>query len=112
MLAGCVAADLAFAATSIFAQAREVHAATCGGDVRAHWHGGPFFEYRRAVGAPPVGAPVHFRVAPLRERDGRAEYRRRRDFLVAALNDMGLRTVLPKGAFYVFPDIRSTGLSS
>lgn len=42
----------------------------------------------------------------------RAEYRRRRDFLVAALNDMGLRTVLPKGAFYVFPDIRSTGLSS
>ena len=42
----------------------------------------------------------------------RAEYRRRRDFLVAALNDMGLRTVLPKGAFYVFPDIRPTGLSS
>ena len=52
-------------------------------------------------------------VWPLYEKiDGRAEYRRRRDFLVAALNDMGLRTVLPKGAFYVFPDIRSTGLSS
>ena len=67
MLAGCVAADLAFAATSTFAQARDVHAATCGGDVRAHWHGGPFFEYRRAVGAAPVGAPAHFRVAPLRE---------------------------------------------
>ena len=36
----------------------------------------------------------------------------RRDFLVSSLNAMGLKTVLPKGAFYVFPDIRSTGLSS
>ena len=42
----------------------------------------------------------------------RAEYHRRRDFLVAALNRMGLRTLLPKGAFYVFADIRRTGLSS
>ena len=42
----------------------------------------------------------------------RAEYKRRRDFLVASLNAMGLKTVLPNGAFYVFPDIRSTGLSS
>ena len=42
----------------------------------------------------------------------RAEYRSRRDFLVPALNAMGLRTVMPKGAFYVFPDIRSTGLDS
>ena len=42
----------------------------------------------------------------------RAEYRRRRDFLVAALNRMGLKTLLPKGAFYVFADIRKTGLSS
>ena len=42
----------------------------------------------------------------------RAEYRRRRDFLVPALNAMGLRTIMPKGAFYVFPDIRSTGLDS
>ena len=42
----------------------------------------------------------------------RAEYARRRDFLVPALNEMGLRTILPRGAFYVFPDIRSTGLSS
>ena len=42
----------------------------------------------------------------------RAEYRRRRDFLVPALNAMGLATVMPKGAFYAFPDIRSTGLSS
>ena len=41
----------------------------------------------------------------------RREYRRRRDMLVPALNDMGLRTVMPKGAFYVFPDVSSTGLS-
>lgn len=41
----------------------------------------------------------------------RREYRRRRDFLVPALNELGLKTVLPKGAFYVFADVRSTGLS-
>ena len=42
----------------------------------------------------------------------RAEYRRRRDFLVPALNAMGLKTIMPKGAFYAFPDIRATGLDS
>ena len=42
----------------------------------------------------------------------RREYRRRRDFLAAALNEMGLKTLVPKGAFYLFPDVRSTGLSS
>lgn len=42
----------------------------------------------------------------------REEYRRRRDLLVTSLNEMGLKTLLPKGAFYVFPDVRSTGLSS
>ncbi len=41
----------------------------------------------------------------------RAEYLRRRDFLVPALNAMGLPTVMPKGAFYAFPDVRGTGLS-
>ena len=41
----------------------------------------------------------------------REEYRRRRDFLVPALNEMGLKTVMPKGAFYAFADIRSSGLS-
>ena len=40
----------------------------------------------------------------------RAEYKRRRDFLVSALNKMGLKTILPKGAFYVFADISGTGL--
>ena len=42
----------------------------------------------------------------------RAEYRRRRDFLVAALNAAGLKTLLPAGAFYLFTDISSTGLTS
>ena len=42
----------------------------------------------------------------------RREYKRRRDFLVPALNDMGIRTLMPKGAFYLFPDIRATGLTS
>ena len=41
----------------------------------------------------------------------RREYRKRRDYLVPALNDLGLETVMPKGAFYIFSDIRSTGLS-
>ena len=41
----------------------------------------------------------------------RREYKKRRDYLVPALNDLGLKTVMPKGAFYIFSDIRSTGLS-
>ena len=40
----------------------------------------------------------------------RREYKKRRDFLVPSLNELGLRTVMPKGAFYIFSDIRSTGL--
>ena len=41
----------------------------------------------------------------------RREYKKRRDYLVPSLNDLGLKTVMPKGAFYIFSDIRSTGLS-
>lgn len=40
------------------------------------------------------------------------EYNRRRRFLVQALNGMGLNCFEPKGAFYVFPSIRSMGMSS
>ncbi len=40
------------------------------------------------------------------------EYDRRRRFLVDAFNDLGLTCEEPEGAFYVFPSIRSTGLSS
>lgn len=42
----------------------------------------------------------------------RREYRRRRDYMVTELNRLGLQTLLPQGAFYLFPDIRSTGMTS
>ena len=38
------------------------------------------------------------------------EYNRRRDYLYEALNGLGLKTLLPKGAFYIFPDVRQTGM--
>ena len=37
------------------------------------------------------------------------EYRRRRKYIVEALNDIGLECHEPDGAFYVFPSIRTTG---
>jgi aminotransferase len=42
----------------------------------------------------------------------RKEYELRRNFIVRSLNDMGLETFKPLGAFYVFPKITSSGLSS
>ncbi len=42
----------------------------------------------------------------------RKEYELRRNFIVRSLNDMGLETFKPLGAFYVFPKITSTGLKS
>ena len=42
----------------------------------------------------------------------RREYDVRRRLLVKRFNDMGLACFEPKGAFYVFPSIQSTGLSS
>jgi aminotransferase len=42
----------------------------------------------------------------------REEYRLRRNFIVSYLNDAGIPCHSPKGAFYVFPDIRGTGLTS
>ncbi len=39
-----------------------------------------------------------------------AEYDRRRVFMTRRLNEMGLHCFEPKGAFYCFPDISSTGL--
>ena len=40
------------------------------------------------------------------------EYNRRRQFVAAELNSLGLKCILPQGAFYAFPCIKSTGLSS
>ena len=42
----------------------------------------------------------------------REKYELRRNYIVSALNDMGLPTPTPRGAFYVFADIRPTGLTS
>ena len=42
----------------------------------------------------------------------RDQYRVRRNFIVNALNAMGLPCHLPRGSFYAFPCIRSTGLTS
>lgn len=42
----------------------------------------------------------------------RNEYDMRRRFVVGSLNEMGLTCSHPEGAFYCFPCIRSTGLSS
>jgi aminotransferase len=39
------------------------------------------------------------------------EYDRRRKLVVSGLNSIGLKTFEPNGAFYAFPDLRSTGLS-
>ncbi|MDD5436361.1 MAG: aminotransferase class I/II-fold pyridoxal phosphate-dependent enzyme, partial [Candidatus Omnitrophica bacterium] len=40
------------------------------------------------------------------------EYRRRREFVITRLNEIGLSCHKPEGAFYAFPSIRKTGLSS
>lgn len=42
----------------------------------------------------------------------RDEYNRRRRYVVKALNDMGLTCFEPRGAFYVFPSIQVSGLTS
>jgi aminotransferase len=42
----------------------------------------------------------------------RQSYDERRRTIVDGLNDAGLPTFEPEGAFYCFPDITSTGLSS
>ncbi|WP_077305472.1 aminotransferase [Terribacillus halophilus] len=39
-------------------------------------------------------------------------YRQRRNFVMTAFEKMGLKTNRPGGAFYIFPSIKETGLSS
>lgn len=41
----------------------------------------------------------------------REEYRRRRPYLVNGLNKIGIKTVMPQGAFYAFPNISEYGKS-
>jgi aminotransferase len=48
------------------------------------------------------------------ERDTRemlSQYDRRRRFVLSRLNEMGLECFEPKGAFYVFPSVKNTGLT-
>ncbi len=40
------------------------------------------------------------------------EYDRRRHFIVASLNELGLSCHMPQGAFYAFPSIKGLGVSS
>ena len=44
--------------------------------------------------------------------DMKREYNKRRRYLIDRLNEIGLHCFEAKGAFYVFPSIKSTGLSS
>lgn len=72
--------------------------------------------HQYAVMCPPTAAQYGALVA-LRDCDNDsqamiAEYNKRRQYIVGELNRMGLRCFDPEGAFYVFPDIRFTGLSS
>lgn len=43
-------------------------------------------------------------------REMHAEYDKRRKLVVSSLNEMGLTCFEPKGAFYAFPSVKSTGL--
>jgi len=42
----------------------------------------------------------------------RIQYDKRRKYLLESLREMGLKCFEPKGAFYVFPSIKETGLNS
>ena len=42
----------------------------------------------------------------------REQYKLRRNYIVDALNRMGLRCHLPRGSFYAFPNITASGLTS
>ena len=41
-----------------------------------------------------------------------AEYDKRRKFILKGIRDIGLKCFEPQGAFYIFPNITSTGLTS
>lgn len=42
----------------------------------------------------------------------RNEYKRRRDFIVKEFNNLGLKTVMPQGAFYCFPSLKKFKINS
>lgn len=52
-----------------------------------------------------------FRTDYAEVREMRKQYNERRIYLVNRLNDMGLKCFEPRGAFYAFPSVASTGLT-
>lgn len=42
----------------------------------------------------------------------RQSYMLRRNYIVEGFNNLGLETFMPQGAFYIFPSIQSTGMTS
>ena len=63
----------------------------------------PIMSQMAAIEALKLGAEAY---EPMRQ-----SYEERRNFVVNRLNAMGLHCFNPGGAFYVFPDVSSTGLS-
>jgi len=67
------------------------------------------------LSAPTPGQKAALEAIRKGERDAlimAAEYKRRRNLIVDGFNAMGLDCLVPGGAFYAFPSIRPTGLSS
>lgn len=57
-----------------------------------------------------IGALVALKEGEEHVRSMVTEYDRRRRLIVAGLNELGLPTFEPQGAFYAFPDISATGM--
>lgn len=58
------------------------------------------------------GAIEAMRHGDIHVQEMKESYQARRNFITRGFNRLGLPTHLPQGAFYIFPDIRSTGLTS
>lgn len=58
------------------------------------------------------GAIEAMRHGDVHVQEMKESYQARRNFITRGFNRLGLPTHLPQGAFYIFPDIRSTGLTS
>jgi aminotransferase len=64
----------------------------------------PILSQEAAIEALKNGAPAVQRM--------KEQYQRRRDLIVRRFNETGLTCHLPKGSFYAFPSVQSTGLDS
>jgi aminotransferase len=57
-----------------------------------------------------AGAMAALKIGAPHVEEMRNEYNRRRNLIVSGLNQLGLPTFEPKGAFYAFPGIKVTGM--